>query len=86
MVKRVIGVSGDTVTLSGSRVLINGNPLTEPYARWSKAHALESRSFTVPQGGLFVLGDNRDESADSRYWSEPFIEENRVIGPVAVVY
>jgi len=86
MVKRVIGVAGDTVTVQGARVLVNGEPLAEPYARWNRGGTQGSQVFTVPHDALFVLGDNRDESFDSRSWSDPFVEEARVVGPVAVVY
>lgn len=86
MVKRVIGVAGDTVTISGKMVVVNGERIQEPYARWNKDGSGAAQSFTVPSGGVFVLGDNRDESFDSRFWKQPFVEVAQVIGPVAAVY
>jgi signal peptidase I len=65
-VKRVIGLPGDTVEVASGQVLVNGRALTEPYLN----QPTDSRSFgpvTVPPGDLFVMGDNRLESADSRF-------------------
>ena len=86
LVKRVIGVAGDTVTLRGDTVFVNGELLREPYVLPIHASAHEATSFTVPEGELFLLGDNRDESYDSRFWSKPFVPVARVMGPVAAVY
>lgn len=62
LVKRVIGLPGDRVELDDGRVSVNGTPLEEPYAQLDSDDGL----FTVPEGQLFVLGDNRANSADSR--------------------
>jgi len=86
MVKRVIGLPGDQVAIRGSQVFVNGEPLTEPYARWQRGGVSEEQTFTVPEHALFMLGDNRDESYDSRFWAQPFVRSQRVVGPVAAVY
>jgi signal peptidase I len=86
MVKRVIGIAGDTVTIVGRHVFVNGEVLQEPYARWMGAESAEVVSFAVPDGALFLLGDNRDESDDSRFWSDPFVPLERVLGPATAVY
>lgn len=86
MVKRVIGLPGDRVSIRGSQVYLNGDTLAEPYARWQRGGSSEERTFTVPEGALFMLGDNRDESYDSRFWTQPFVPTERVVGPVAAVY
>lgn len=62
LVKRVIGLPGDHVVVEDGRVSVNGTPLEEPYARLDE----HDGAYTVPEGNLFVLGDNRANSADSR--------------------
>lgn len=92
MVKRVIGVAGDTVSINGPHVMVNGNLLAEPYVRGSRRDSQPVQQipgvqkFTVPNGAVFVLGDNRDESYDSRWWGDPFVRVSQVVGPVAAVY
>ncbi|MEU8925105.1 signal peptidase I [Kitasatospora sp. NPDC048545] len=67
MVKRVVAVGGDTVATSGDnrRLTVNGQPVDEPYLA-AQGRQGESFSVTVPQGRLFLLGDNRVGSLDSR--------------------
>jgi len=86
LVKRVIGIAGDTVTFAGDRVFVNGRQLSEPYVRGGARETSSVTSFAVPAGKVFLLGDNRDESFDSRLWTEPFVPVVRVVGPASVVY
>jgi signal peptidase I len=75
-IKRVIGLPGDRVEIRSGRVFVNGTALVEPYV-----HYPDVRSFptvTVPPGSLYVLGDNRAQSDDSRFWG--FVTENQVFG------
>lgn len=69
LIKRVIGLPGDTIFINGGekRVYRNGERLTEPYVRGEDTpqRGLES-AYTVPEDGIFVLGDNRSDSLDSR--------------------
>lgn len=79
--KRVIGIPGDTVTITGGNVLINGNPGADPYA--DGVTCIESSGpveYEVPEGKLFLLGDNREDSYDSRYWRDPYINISDVTG------
>lgn len=75
-IKRIIGLPGDRVAIDGGRVSVNGTPLVEPYVRYP-----DRRSFpavTVPPGTLYVLGDNRADSDDSRFWG--FVRQTDVLG------
>ncbi|MBI4248836.1 MAG: signal peptidase I [Elusimicrobia bacterium] len=75
MIKRVIAVEGDTVEIRKKTVFINGLALEEPYARHTRAGEQlagdDLGPLLVPMDGLFVLGDNRDESNDSSVWMDP---------------
>ena len=85
-VKRIIGVEGDIVELEGQRVLVNGELLYEPYAEWGSYSQDVPLTFLVPEGSLFVLGDNRGNSFDSRFWEDPYVAAEQVVGKASVVY
>lgn len=67
-VKRVIGMPGDTVQIKGGELFVNGEKQNEPY-KLIQAHG-DFGPEKIKTGNLFVLGDNRDQSNDSRYWGE----------------
>jgi len=98
-IKRVIGLPGDTVELRNKKVYINGTPLDEPYVHFlfppGEAASSEAdvtdfdvrRQYgpvTVPAGHYFMMGDNRDNSQDSRYWG--FLPREYVKGKALFVY
>jgi signal peptidase I len=93
-IKRVIGLPGDTVELRSRQVLINGTPIDEPYAHYlfsvsddqSESHDVRSRygPVTVPENRYFMMGDNRDNSQDSRYWG--FLPADYVKGRALLIY
>ncbi len=65
LIKRVIGLPGETVAISGGVVYIDGEPLDEPYTKEGYTGTRMSE-LTVPEGMLFCMGDNRQNSLDSR--------------------
>lgn len=85
IIKRVIAVGGDTVDIDFYKgtVSVNGQVLDEPYVN-TPTNLSYDMTFpvTVPEGKLFVLGDNRNDSLDSRSTDIGFINENKVLGEV----
>jgi signal peptidase I len=80
-IKRIIGLPGETVKVADGRVFINGVPLEEPYIAAPPDYYDER---TVPAGELYVLGDNRGNSADSHAWG--FVPQQNVLGKAVVIY
>ena len=71
-IKRVIGLPGDRVAIYGGNVYVNGQRIEEPYI--SSAPANDAAETVVPEGYVYVLGDNRNASSDSRSWGPLEIE------------
>lgn len=86
MVKRVIGLEGDIITFQDGKVYINGVLYDESVYIEENVETICERTFTVPGNSYFLLGDNREDSIDSRFWKNPYIEEDRINGKVICIY
>ena len=82
LVKRVIGIGGDTVQIKDSKVYVNGEEINETYIDDQITEG--DIDTVVPEGKVFVLGDNRKISFDSRYDEVGFIDESDILGKVFV--
>ena len=81
LIKRVIGLPGETIAVHNGVVTVDGIPLTEPYIASPPAY---DGDWVVPEGQLFVLGDNRNDSRDSHQWR--FLPLENVIGKAVLIY
>ena len=86
IIKRVIGLPGEKLEVLGTKVLINDKPLDEAWGRWVLGGKQDFKPVIVPEGHILLLGDNRDQSLDSRYWSDPFLPLERVKGRAFIIY
>ncbi len=87
LIKRIIGLPGETVELRDGDVYIDGEKLDEPYlpdgTRTEPARP-DRATFVVPDDAVFVLGDNRGASRDARYWQKPWVPEDDIVGEAFV--
>ena len=83
-VKRIIGLPGETVEIKNGAVYIDGTPIKEPYLK--EAMKGEYGPYVVPEGCYFMLGDNRNSSADSRKWKNTYLKEEDILAKVLFRY
>ncbi len=90
-IKRVEGLPGDRIEIRNKTLFVNGEQMEDPHAHYERIAARLARtprdnfpSFVVPEGQVFVMGDNRDHSHDSRFWGT--VPINDILGKAFVLY
>lgn len=87
-IKRIVGVPGDVLEMKDKVLYRNGQKLDEPYIKHTDPNIQARRDnfgpVTVPPGKYFAMGDNRDESYDSRFWG--FVDKDKIRGKAWVIY
>ena len=85
-VKRVIGLPGETVEIKDGKVYINGSetPLDDSFT--PETPTGDYGPYVVPDGSYFMLGDNRNHSGDSRFWKQPYVEKEKIVGKAIFRY
>lgn len=81
-IKRIVGLPGDQVEIGNGQVKVNGVVLQEPYLNGPPTYV--DQSWVVPADNFFVLGDNRNNSSDSRSWS--FLPRSDIVGKASIIY
>jgi len=91
-IKRTIAVEGDVIEIKNKKILVNGTPYDDGYGIYTDniiiPRSMQPRDnfgpVTVPKGSIFVMGDNRDQSFDSRFWG--FVKLEDVLGKAFIIY
>ncbi len=86
-IKRIIGMPGDKVVIKDGEVYINddSNPLNDSFVN-GEMDKSENMEFHVPENHYFMLGDNRNESYDSRYWENSYVEKDEIVAKAVFKY
>lgn len=85
-IKRIIGMPGETVEIRDGKVYINDSlePLDDGFT--SETPLGDYGPYTVPENSYFMLGDNRNHSSDSRFWNNPYVSEDKILGKAIIRY
>ena len=83
-IKRLIGLPGETVEIKEGKVFVDGEALDEPYLTVTTEGTFGP--YSVPEGHYFMLGDNRNNSADSRYWNNTYLAREKIVGKAVFKY
>ena len=83
-IKRLIGLPGETVEVYDNSVFVDGKKLYEPYLEVPTLG--EFGPYKVPEGCYFMMGDNRNDSADSRYWTHTYLTREGIVGKALFRY
>ena len=88
IVKRIVGVGGDTVTVNGGGLFVNGQYISEPYIQSPPDYSMDP--ITIPENHVFLLGDNRNNSEDSHAWKDKGLDVHpdvrQIVGKVLFIY
>lgn len=88
IIKRVIGLPGETIEVRGSNLYVNSKRSPESHSgiKWVRGGINDFGPVKVPPATVLLLGDNRDLSKDSRFWKPPFLKTSRIVGRAFVRY
>ena len=85
-IKRIIGLPGETVEIRDGKIYLNGSdePLEDVQTKETMVGSFGP--YTVPENSYFVMGDNRNDSKDSRYWTNTFVTKDEILGKAIFRY